>query len=106
MRGCTKPTVPCAPGRGCASISSASRGRQVGELPRQVVGDEADVVDAFAARSKEPGNAALVVDRLDQLDPRRRLGAGRQEAEAHALHAEDDRIGFRRQPEELPIPGQ
>jgi hypothetical protein len=41
-------------------------------------------------RGEEVSDTAVVVDRLDQLDSRRRIRAGRQEAEPHPLRGEHE----------------
>ena len=81
-------------------------GGKVLQLSGQVIGHEAEVVDAFAASRQESRDSALLVDRLDQLDPRRRLRTGGQEAQTDTLRREDDRIGLGGEPEELPVARQ
>jgi len=54
---------------------------------------------------REPGQPAIV-DRLDEFEPGRWLGAGRQEAETHALRREGHRWRLRLEAEELAVPRQ
>ena len=85
---------PWAPARGSRSMSSASRRGQGGEVRRQVVAHQADMVHAFATRGQEAGDAALRIRWLHQLDARGGSVAGRQEAESNALLREVERGAF------------
>ena len=79
------------------------RGGQRLERRRKVIGHEADVMDALAPLVEEPGDTALGVDRLDELDPRGGLRAGGQEAETHALAAKTDGSSSGAEAEELAV---
>ena len=50
------------------------RHRERLERGRQVIGHEADVVDALAVRGQVAGDTAVAVDRLDELEAGRRSG--------------------------------
>ena len=78
-------------------------GSQGLERRRKVIGDEADVMHAFAPLIQEPRDTTVGVDRLDELDPRGGVRARGQEAEPHPLRREDGRILLGCQVEELAV---
>ena len=60
--------MPASPSRGFSSITRMPLALARGELGVDVVGLEAEVVDAFAPLGQELADAALVGERLQQLD--------------------------------------
>src|SRR5688500_9651444 len=73
---------------------------------RQVISQKADVVEALVSLGEKASDPALRIDRLDELDERRGVGPGWDEAEAHPLGGEDERVAVWLEAEELPVTRQ
>ena len=74
-----------APGSGLVVDELRLCRGQRGEVSRQVVAHQADMVHTFAPFREEAGDTPGRVDGLHELDARCRPVPGGQEAEAHAL---------------------
>src|SRR5712692_1211228 len=78
-----------APAR-CAIDELDALGRKADERPREVVDDEAEVMQGRAAAlGDEASNTGLRIGRLEQLDAR---AVPRRERDAHALVGDETRL--------------
>jgi len=79
-------------------------GGQRGEIPAEVCGSKADMVQPLSVACQETGDAARVIGRLDELNPGRGLRPGSKEDHPHSLVRHLDRPLDRLQTEQLAVP--